>query len=126
MKIELAFVIGIILLSGVMALNDYVDNGSFVQYLNDSGNLTTANAVYYVNFSSNGTGSYIVKANNITLNGLNNSIGEVRAKGYNFSLINISANSFNFNVVRLSVTNLYGEISFLDEINASGNGLNFL
>ena len=126
MKLQLAFVICIFLLSGVMALNDYVDNGGSVQYMNDSGNLTTANAVYYVNFSSNGTGSYIVKANNITLNGLNNSIGEVRAKGYNFSLINISANSFNFNVVRLSVTNLYGEISFLDEINASGNGLNFL
>src|SRR3989339_367729 len=126
MKLQLAFVICIFLLSGVMALNDYVDNGGSVQYMNDSGNLTTANAVYYVNFSSNGTGSYIVKANNITLNGLNNSIGEVRAQGYNLSLINISANSFNFNVVRLSVTNLYGEISFLDEINASGNGLNFL
>jgi len=124
MKVELAFVVGIILISGAMALNDYVDNSASIQYLNDSGNFLTTNAVYYINFSSNGTGNFIVKANNITINGLGNIIDEVRADRYNLSLINISVNNISFNSVRFDYTNNYGSISFLEEINLSGTGLN--
>jgi hypothetical protein len=119
MKIELMLLIFVFFISGVMAFDSYVDNGGVVQYLNDSGNLTTANAVYYVNGSLNGTIN--VMAYNISLLG-SGSIERVNCIGYSLNISNVSVGVFNFSNSKINIIDNYGEV-FFDLVNSSSNNL---